>query len=729
VYVSATIEDDSASTHHDERLFRLFSPRSVAIVGVSGNAASLTARPIRLLREHGFAGRIYPINPKYEALYDLPCFPDLRSTPGPVDCVLSFASPGRSIDIIEQAAEVGAAAVIVLTSGFAETGDRGRDLQEKLRDRARELGVRLLGPNCLGLINRRNGLFATFSPAAEREQPPFSCAAYVGRSGALGGSLLDMSNDMGLGFVKWAATGNQADLDLVELASTMIEDPAVRVLLMYAEGMGDGHRFVSFARRAQRLGTSVVMLRSGHSDAGRRAATSHTGAIVGDDAGLLAAAHRYGVIVVDDLAELLWTGASLATGNRPKGRRMAIVTTSGGAGILMADQMHAQGLEVADLADSTKERIRQVIPAFGSAENPVDVTAQILSSPTSTEDMSTVLTELARDASVDGIVLALTMVTGTQAADLARLLVRIRSELDVPIWVMWLTGTDLTRDARSICRQAAVPVFTGPRSLARVINLSTMSNLADHSPPTTIDPVLRGHLLSDRNATEAGWQALKHIGVTTPAARMCLTGEEAELAAEDLGGSVVMKLYSDDVAHKTEIGGVALGVTAREAAETHRRLIERAGAVGIAVEGVLVQAMIPRGIELIIGAMSSGDGFPPTITVGMGGVTAELYSDVAVGTAPITTAEAEHMLRRLRGWPLLDGYRGSSRCDIPAAANAVATVSVMICSVADTAIEFEVNPLIVGPEGTGAVAVDVLVNRPSPPALASGRDQKETSDA
>lgn len=688
----------------------MFNPQSVAVVGVSGNGSSLTARPVKLLLEHGFAGAIYPINPKYHTLYGLPCYPDLQALPGPVDCVLSFAAPSRSLEVVEQAGRAGAAGVIILASGFAETGTDGRILQDALRDRARELGVRLLGPNCLGLINRSRGLFATFSPAAQRAQPPSSCVAYVGQSGALGGSLLDMSNDIGLGFAAWAATGNQADLDLVEIASVMIEDSAVRVLLMYAEGLTDGHRFVSLAHRARTLNTKIVLLRSGLSDAGRRAASSHTGAMVGDDAALVATARRYGVVVVDDLADLLWTGASLAAESTPTGRNVAIVTTSGGAGILMSDQLDAHGLAVAPLATATKSAVRKAIPAFGSADNPVDVTAQILSSATSGEDMRTVLTELARDPSVDSIVMALTMVTGGQAADLARLLVEIRPELDVPLWVMWLTGHELTRDARAICREAGLPVFTGPGTLARVMALCVDTETRSDQPPTPIDPVAREILMNGPTGS-VGWSALAHIGVATPRAIVCRTPEETTEAAARLGGRVVMKVEAGGIAHKTDIGGVVVGVDTAYAAETYRQLVERAETVGALVEGILVQEMIPSGIELIVGAMSSGDGFPPTITVGIGGVTAELYRDVEMSTAPVNVAEAQLMLRRLKGWPLLDGYRGSAHADVAAAAEAIAAISTMICSVPDAAIEFEVNPLIVGPVGAGAVAVDVLVGR------------------
>ena len=712
--IPAGSDDPLGPPHLDHGpLHRLFSPRSVAIVGVSSNPASLTTRPVRLLQQHGFAGAIYPVNPKYDTLYGLPCFPDLRAIPGPVDCVLSFASPARTVEVVEQAGQAGAAAVIVLASGFAEANEAGKGLQNTLRERAQELGVRLLGPNCLGLINRRNGLFATFSPAAERPQPPCSRVAYVGQSGALGGSLLDMSNDIGLGFVKWAATGNQADLDLVELASAMIEDPAVRVLLMYAEGLSDGNRFVALARRAQTLGTKIVLLRSGLSDAGQRAAASHTGAIVGDNAALVSAAHRYGIVVVNDLSELLWAGASLASGYRPRGRRVAVVTTSGGAGILMADQLDAHGLTMADLAESTKAVIRATIPPFGAADNPVDVTAQILSSPTSGDDMRTVLAALARDPSVDGIVLALTMVTGVKAADLARLLVAIRSELDAPLWIMWLAGYELTQEARAVCRQAGLPVFNGPSALARVIRLSVDTEDPADAAPARIDPVLRELLLSRWADPEAGWSALAHIGVGTPRAARCRTPEEAHRVARELGDRVVMKIESPDVAHKTDIGGVVVGVATPDVADTHRQLIERARAAGVAVDGVLIQELITSGIELIIGAMSSGDGFPPTITVGIGGVAAELYRDVTSATAPVTSAEAQQMLHRLKGWPLLDGYRGSARADVTAAAEAVAAISTMICSVADAVVEFEVNPLIVGP--AGAVAVDVLLGRSDQP--------------
>jgi acyl-CoA synthetase (NDP forming) len=664
---------------------------------------------LRLLSTNGFAGPIYPVNPKYPELFGMACYPSLADLPTPVDVVLSFAQAQMTPEVVRHAGRAGAAAVIVFASGFAETGSAGQTLQDELLAAAREAGIRMLGPNSIGLINRDHGLFATFSPAAERALPPAARVAYVGQSGAIGGSLLDLANDIGLGLSMWAATGNQADLDIVELAAHFIDDSTIDVLLMYAEGISDGARFVELARRARVRGTTIVLLRSGLSAAGRRAAQSHTGAMLGDDAAVVATARRFGMVVVDDLRELLLVGATLAAHPRPRGPRLAVVTTSGGAGILVADQCEAHGVQMAELEPRTVATIERIIPPFGAAGNPVDVTAQILNTAESTSDMRRVLLALAADPGVDAMTVVLTMVTGPKGADLAEMFAAIRAETGKPIWIQWLASRELTDEARKILRRHGIPVFGSPAELARVAALVVQRPVIVE--PATPEPSdeLRAAIRDLVAQPDAGWAILDRLGVARPRSIRCATALEATAAAGRLGASVVMKIESRDLAHKSDIGGVAVGVPTADVASVHETLMRRARDAGLSDAATLVQEMIPTGVELIIGAVSTGDGFPPLITVGLGGVTAEIYRDVATSTAPVAVTEAHSMLRSLRAWPLLDGYRGRLRCDVDAAARAVSRVSDMIATLGDLPVEFEINPLIVG--AAGATAVDVLVRR------------------
>ncbi|WP_372472304.1 acetate--CoA ligase family protein [Rhodococcus globerulus] len=691
-------------------LRRILSPRSVAVLGVSGRSTSLTARPVRLLASHGYEGAVYPINPKHRELYGLPCYATLADVPAPIDLVMSFAPPERTEAVIREAGEVGAAAVVILASGFAEVGEAGRLLQARIIDAARESGVRILGPNCLGLINRDIGLFATFSAAADRPQATSFPIAYVGQSGAVGGALLDMANDIGIGFAKWVATGNQADLDIVEVATAFVEDPSIKVILMYSEGIDNGHGFVHLAESARRYGTQLVLLRSGLSEVGRRAAASHTGAMLGDDSALLAAAHRYGVIVVDDLSELLWAGMSLASNLEIVGPRLAVVTTSGGAGILLVDQFQANGLNVAQLASSTIEEIRQIIPPFGVATNPVDVTAQILNSADSSGDFRKLLEVIAADSNVDGIALVLTLVTGDQAESLAEMIANLKADLAVPLWVQWLAGRELTSAARAICRNVGIPIYESPRTLARIIKLSLPTVTTLEKPASSNQT---RSLLLEPARFDLGWKVLDLIGVAIPKMRLATSASEAVMLAPELGERVAMKIEAANVAHKSELGGVEIEVALDQVAATYELLVERARAAGVTAEGVLIQTMATRGTELIIGAISKGDGFPPTITVGFGGVMAEIYKDFSVAAAPVSIEQAEAMLKSLKGWPVLDGFRGAAKGDVKEAAKCVSKVSEMIWSVSDQNLEFEINPLIVGTVGNGATAVDVLIRRKS----------------
>lgn len=365
-------------------LVALFKPRSIAIVGISGKEASLTSRPLQYLLRSGFAGELYTVNPNYDELRGVKCYPSLEAIGKPVDLVLSMVPAAGVVDVVRQAGHVGAKAVVVFASGFAEIGAAGVVLQDELARAARDANVRVLGPNCQGVINNELGLIGTFTGAADRELPPPSGVAYVGQSGAVGGSVLDLATEMGLGLTAWASTGNQADLSLVEVATALLDDDGVRVVLLYAEGITDGASFVALVAKARSLGKRLVMLRSGRSSVGRKAAASHTGAMLGDDVSLVLTAQEYGVILVDDVDELLAVGAALASTKPMAGRRVGIVTTSGGAGILAADHCELHEIAVPELADETQTALAVDVPDFGATSNPVDVTAQILNKPNGT---------------------------------------------------------------------------------------------------------------------------------------------------------------------------------------------------------------------------------------------------------------------------------------------------------------------------------------------------------
>ena len=558
-------------------LSALFKPRSVAIAGISGKPNSLTARPLEYLQRSGFAGELYPVNPNYEELRGITCYPSLDSIGRPVDLVLSMVPAARVADIVRQAGQVGAKAVVVFASGFAEVGPEGLALQDELAQAAREAGVRLLGPNCQGVINNSLGLIATFTGAAERKLPPPSGVAYVGQSGAVGGSILDLATEMGLGLTAWASTGNQADLTLVEVATALLDDDGIRVVLMYAEGITDGHSFVTLAKKAESLGKRLVILRSGRSSVGRKAAASHTGAMLGDDLPLVLTAQHYGVILVDDVDELLAVGAALASIKPMAGRRIGIVTTSGGAGILAADHFELRGVEVPELASETQQNLQEFVPDFGATSNPVDVTAQILSKPNGTDAFADVCATVANDPSVDAVAVVLTMVTGKLGAMLADALMHAAADIEKPLFVTWLAGREQTVDGRELFRDHSFPVFPSVGDLARTIDhIAPAVDFTEAEPAAVRVSTLPALFDACANGSKPSDELLDALGVTRPRSVIVSNADEAGRAAANIGMPVAMKLYSPRLAHKSDVGGVRLGVEPSAAAEVFAELTELA---------------------------------------------------------------------------------------------------------------------------------------------------------
>lgn len=691
----------------------LLHPRGIALLGVSGRADNLMGRPLRYLVEHGFEGGIYPVNPKYDELLGLPCYTSLADVPGPVDLVLVLVPAEAVEDAIRQSAAVGARAAVVFASGFAETGPEGLALQQRLATVARETGVRVLGPNCQGFLYAPTGVVATFTAAADRPLLHDSGVAYVGQSGAVGGSILDLATDMGLGLAAWASTGNQADLTLVEVSSELLFDPAVRVLMLYVESVDDGAAYARLARQAREAGKHLVVLRSGRSGAGRRAAASHTGAMLADDVSFVLTSRQHGAVLVDDIDELLCVAAVLASGRSPEGPRVAVVTTSGGAGSLAADACESVGLEVPELSAGTQDRLRPLIPPFGALGNPVDVTAQLFNR--GAHAFGDVCRVVADDPSVDAVAVLVTMVVGEPGARLAEDLATTAQRLATPLLVGWIAGQELTVEGRAVFRDAGMPVFGSIGDLARC--LARMSPRRQRPLPPGLPPVPDVPVDAVRAALGGpapdGSALLDAIGVRQPASVLATTAAEAGDAVAALAGPAVLKLHAPGLAHKSDVGGVRVGVAAEQAAQVFAEITAAAERHGVReVAGVDVQEMVSGGTELIVGGTAGRDGFPAVVTVGFGGVATEVYRDLASALAPVTPEEAWQMVRSLRAWPLLAGFRGAEPADVGAAVDAVVRLSQALAAAGDLLTELEVNPLIVRDQGDGAVAVDVLLRTP-----------------
>lgn len=712
----------------------LLRPRSVAVVGASGRPHTLGAQTLDNLVRFGFAGAVYPVNPGYDELARHRCFAALSDVPGPVDLVLVLTPAASTPAVIAQCIEVGAAGAVIFSSGFAELGEQGRRQQEQLARTARQAGLRLLGPNCQGLLHQSSGLVATFSAAVRAGLHPSSGIAYIGQSGAVGGSFLDLSRERGVGLASWVTTGNESDISASEVALELITEPEIHTVAMYLEAIPDGREWQRLLTRAGEVDTQIVVLRSGRSAAGRAAATSHTGAMIGSDTAFTLMCERYGVQEVEDVSGLLDAVVASAPRRRMTGPGVAVVTSSGGAGGLAADQLDAAGLLVAPLAADTRQTLAQLIPAYGSTDNPIDVTAQLFT--TDSAAFGAVLSRALADDAVDGALVTLTQVVDDRAADVARAIVSATCQTTKPVGVVWLAAGEQTHEARRLLRAAGVPLFDdishAARALARVHRSSPTGSTGQRPETGRADGAESGRLAPVlAAAARAGawvlteWQGgavLDAVGVARPDGRLVTSAREAHAAAAGLGGPVALKVQSPDIAHKTEAGAVRVGVAAADVESTFDAMMASVADAcpDARIEGVLVQPMAAPGVELVVGVDGPHDGYPPVVTVGLGGVTTELYADIASALAPVSAAEALGMLRGLRGWPLLDGYRGRPPLDVGAAAGAVAALSRAAAALGPALVELEVNPLIVHEHGSTAVDL-ILRHRPgAAPASAAG---------
>lgn len=685
-------------------LDRLFEPRTIAIVGASGREGNPFARPLQYLQRFGFVGSVLPINPGYAELMGLTCYPSLEATGVSPDLVLVLVPAAGATAVIEEAARVGAGAAIVFSSGFAETGQPGRDAQARLTEIARESGMRIVGPNCQGVYYGPSRLTATFTGALEGGLPESTGVAYVGQSGAIGGSVLDLARERGVGMTAWVSVGNQADLSVAEAASDLVLRDEVDVVALYLETVDDGAAFVEMAETAAELDKKLVILRSGRTEVGQRAAASHTGALTPPGEAIDAVARRYGAVLVDDVDELLDASHVMSRFGRGHGRSTVVLTSSGGAGALAADHLSDCGIELPALAAGLQEELASVIPDFGSVENPVDVTAQLFSR--GVHAFGEVCEQIANDPEVHQVAVVLTMVTGEAADVLAEDLAQVVDSTGIPIHICWLASEEQTSGARARLRQLRIPVHSSVHRLAKAARWAATPAGRSPTPPADVSVEL-----SDCSGTElTEWHAAKllnRFGVRTPRGVLVDDPKNAAAAVNAVGGMAVCKLQCAGISHKTELGLVRLNVTEADSETVVAELLNALSRPEVA--GVLVQEQVPAGFELLVGVTASIEGLPPLLTVGLGGIRAELAGDVTSDCLPLSSGDIASLIGRLKVAPVLTGYRGQPGYDLGAAITAIEGICHLAEALAPRLLELEVNPLIIQPMDGGAVAADALV--------------------
>lgn len=700
-------------------LERLLAPRSVAVVGASDDPTRIGGRPVAYLKAGGFAGPVYPVNPRRETVQGLPAYPSLAALPQPVDVALLALPAAATLAAVEACAAAGAGACVVFSSDFAETGPEGAALQRRLAETARAGGVRLLGPNCLGLFDTESGFYGTFTTTLDRGVPASGSLSIVSQSGAFGSHLYFLARELGLGLRRWITTGNEADVSVAECLLHLADDPGTETILAYVEGVGDGALLVEALERARAAGKPVIFIKVGRSEVGAEAASSHTAALAGSDAIFDSVLRRCGAWRAQSIEAAMDLAYALSFRRLPRGRRLALVTISGGVGVLMADAAQDLGLAVPALADETQASLKRLLP-FAGTRNPVDITAQAFNDLGLFRANLEVILEAtapaagqqggaaAGEAQVDAVLAFFTSVPGSAAlrGPVMEALAALRERRpEAPLLLSMLVPADMRAD----CEALGLPVFADPaRALAAILALAHFAEALGRPPaprpappPVARPPGALGEHEAKRLLAEAGVAAAEE--------RLARSAAEAVATFEALGGGpVVLKLASPDIAHKTEIGGVLLDLRdARAVAEGYDLLLARAAekAPQARLDGVLVARQLSGGLECIAGVQRDPV-FGPVVMLGLGGVFAEILHDVTFRPAPLEEAEALAMIGELRGAALFDGPRGTPPLDKTALARALTALS-RLAAAADWIESIEINPLLVLPEGVAAL--DALV--------------------
>lgn len=684
----------------------LLAPRSIAILGASQDLNKLSGRPIKFLLKAGYKGAIYPINPKYAEIAGLRCYPDLEAVPGPVDLGIVGLPASGVIGAIRAMGKKGVPAAVVFASGYGETGAEGRALEDELIAEARQNNVRICGPNGLGLINAFDGVMATFSQYGYGDTPA-GPVGFVTQSGALGTAIsaLARGRDLGLGY--FVNNGNEADVTFVDAMEAVLDDPRIKVGTGYIEGLKDGEGFCRVAARAMESGTPLAILKVGRTDAGARAASSHTGSLAGQDTVFDAVARQFGVIRVRDERHMLDVAEVASTGAVPKGRGVAIVTQSGGAGVMMADRAEELGLKVPVLSNETKKKLATVLPAFGAMGNPVDVTAQFIAEPSMLRDSVKFVLE---DDGIDVVVVWFQLMN--QFVDrLLDIFSDLKKTCTKPIVVAWVAGP---ADGMKALRKLGIPVLdAGEAAIDAVAGLVRFSEtrghyLAEKSEAVRTLPALVALPAGPVPSLPAA-MALSAFGVIVAASKLASDAEGAVRAANQIGYPVVMKIESPDLPHKTEAGGVRLGVADEAAVRTaFAEIVKSAKAhkKDARIDGVLVQAMARGGTEVVLG-LRRDPVFGMMVMAGLGGIFVEVLKDVSFRKAPVTAPEAGRMLAELKGHAVLKGARGREAANETALIDLIVKVSEFGAAHADTLDELDLNPVMTS--AAGAVAVDWLM--------------------
>ena len=692
-------------------LQHFFDPSSVAVVGASQNPAKIGYDILNNIVQYHYGGAIYPINPRAQEILGYKAYPDLTSVPSEIDLAVIAVPPPAVKGVLEQCGKKGVDSAIIITAGFKETGPQGAGLEEELLIQARELGIRVVGPNCLGIIDTGSALNASFAAG----MPLAGHIGFFSQSGAMCVAILDWALGENVGFSSFVSLGNKMDISETEIMLSMGENENTRVILGYLESIDDGPRFMKAAREVCKT-KPVIIIKSGTTGAGAKAASSHTGALAGSEHAYRAAFEQSGIIHAESMQALFAYAMAFASQPLPKGPSLVIITNSGGPGILAADACERSSLHLTPTRKETADRLRKFLPPTASVYNPIDIIGDATH-----ERYEKTLEVILKDEFTHAVLILLTPTAAVEAEDVARGIVKLAKDADKPIMTAFM-GEKRVRGARKIFQNHGIPTYDYPEDAVAALNAMLRYRQwlerrereyrSFEANTDKVRKVFASVIKQHRHdlVESEARQVLSAYGFMVPESRISRTTQEAVLAASEIGYPVVMKIASPDVLHKSDMGGVKAGL--ENETMVKEAFFEITSAIQLRqprarILGVMVQEMVLQGKEVILG-ITRDIQFGPMIMFGLGGIYVEVLKDIAFRIAPLSVEEADAVIRDIRSFPLLRGVRGEAPADIEGIRNALLRLSQMAMDFPEI-IEADINPLLVRPEGQGAVAVDARI--------------------
>jgi acetyltransferase len=691
-------------------LDKVFRPKSIAVIGATSRPGTIGREIVNNLIAYDFKGQVFPVNPKADQIHSIKCYPTILDIPDPVEMAIIVVRKDLVMESIEQCGRKGVGGVVVITAGFKEVGADGAREEKELLDRVFHYNMRMIGPNCFGVINTDPAVAmnATFS----RTQPLPGRIGFMSQSGALGEAILNHANHLGLGFSMFASVGNKADISGNALLNYWKDDPKTQIILLYLESFGDAESFTKIAREISKT-KPIIAVKAGKTTAGARATISHTGALAGHDIGVDALFDQCGVIRVQSMEELFDVAEAFDRLPVPKGNRVAILTNAGGPGILATDAAASSGLNVVGLDPKTVENLRSFLPPAAATGNPVDMIASATA-----DDYARSLDALFTDPNVDGVICLFVPPVMIDELAVANAIVAARDRSSKPLFVSFAGSGKGAGEA--ILKHAGIPVYTFPEEMATVYERMSRYAAYRDRPVRISDPISPGvmqarqELLSRSQSGQSqvlGVDAislLEQCGCAVAPLLPVANAEELRKSAHKLGYPIVMKLDATNLTHKTEVGGVITDIRDEsEAIRQHHALLRRAADHGIKDARVVVQPMVKGGVEMVLG-MVRDPKFGPMVMCGLGGIFVEVVKDIAFKLPPLTPDDAREMIASLKGQKLLQGFRGAPPVDIEPLVDALVHISQLV-SDAPHIRELDINPFVLFPDAGRSCAIDARI--------------------